>query len=40
MNSNLVNTRVCQNSTNNNYEYPITLSFIDADGNPADGKNN
>ena len=34
-----VNTRVYQTLTDNNYEYPFALSFIDANGNPIDGKN-
>lgn len=39
--SNLLNTRVCQNSTQNNYNYPIALSFLNYDGKtPADGQNN
>jgi hypothetical protein len=33
----MVNTRVCQNSTENNYNYPIALSFINSQGNPVDG---
>lgn len=39
-NKNQLNTRVRQNTTENNLQYPITLAYIDNTNNPKDGESN